>query len=374
MGRPKYTLPTPKLTGNKRGPKWVIRPMADHPDGTRKEVTRYSTAGVDTMKQALRWRDEVCAKLNNRVEAIQAQTPFADIVKAYQESYIPSLKPNTRLAYGVEIKHRILPQFAKLRLYEIQPIKVQQWVNWMDQKGWQTATMKQAVAVFRSIWEVASDWGYTRERCPATRRLRIPDKPVEQRRAPLLEEFTAVRAKVRPSLVLAFDLCAFCGLRVGEVAALRRKHLDYRAGTIRIEESISGDGARTSVKSKSGLIPMGFLRTALLEKCRMDALPEELVFTETRSAIREHIRLSFIRAGVKMPGIGAHSLRRFYATHASKFMSLASTQDVMRHSSPEMTQHYITETIGEKEAAMDRMKDKFLFGTISGENAKTRAN
>ncbi len=341
MGRPRYTKPEPKPTGNKRGPRFVIRPIVDVLMGTeivRKERAYYSPDDVVTMKAA--W----------------------------------TLKPNTQIAYGTEIKIRILPQFGASRLCDLDPLRMQQWVNWMDGQEWQTTTMQHAVAVFRSIWEVAVDWGYTQERCPATRRLRIPVKAVEQRRAPLVDEFLAVRAAIRPSLHLAVDLCAFCGLRIGEVAALRRKHLDYTAGTIRIEESISGDGRRTSVKSKHGLVPMGFLRVALLQRCPLDAAPDVGIFPETRNALRMAVWNAFRKSKQNLPGKGAHLLRRFYATHASKFMSLTATQEIMRHADQEMTKHYISETIGAAGEAMERMKNEVFFGTFAGENAKSPIN
>ncbi len=367
MGRPKHTLPSVLPTGNKtkQSPKWWFRAQVSVlRDGTRERETRpyYVPSHITGKREADRYRDEVCAKLNYIPGVIRAQTLFAAVLDAYMESEGNANRKSTRENYERQIRLHITPALGDKRLCDITPQEVQLLVNRMGSKGYQIKTQKVVTAVIHLAWEWAAEQGYVETRNPVTRRLKYPDpeetmKARQQRRAPSIAEYRRIYALLPAEYRLAADVMAFCGLRVGEAAALLPEHCDHARGVIVVREQIYRDGRRGPTKRKGAKrkvleVPMGFLAPRL----RSFAMPG-------RRKIECQMIGAFHAAGLTFGGAGAHCLRRFYATHASSLLERADVQGNLGHATLEMTAHYIDDpSIERRREAMDRMAFEVFGG------------
>jgi hypothetical protein len=106
-------------------------------------------------RQAERIRDEKLKEINNTPAVIQSQVLLKDLVEAYRTAYLPGLKPSTRHSYSHRLNKYILPSFGEVRLFEIDALKVQQWVYAMEDSGLARATRRINLAVLCSVFEAA---------------------------------------------------------------------------------------------------------------------------------------------------------------------------------------------------------------------------
>lgn len=218
MGRPKHTLPPVHKTDAARR-RWFFRAQVDVLVGLqpeRREKPYYLGYCDEQGKRAAeKQRDEICATLNNRPEMIQSQTRFGAVLDAFESTYLPARKPNTRDSYLNQIATHIRPAFGAERLCDINPMAVQRWANGLPGAAQSKRT---TLMVLRSVFERAADWGYTTQRNPA-KPVVIPEGlPAQERRAFTPQEFLRIRARLRAPIDTAVDVAAFCGPRVGEIA------------------------------------------------------------------------------------------------------------------------------------------------------------
>lgn len=362
MGRPKHTLPPVHQTAAKR-PRWFFRAQVDVTLGpgitARRERPYYLGYCKDVGKRAAeKQRDAICAQLNNRPELIQSQTKFGLILDAYELDYLRVLKPNTRLSYRTHLM-KLRAAFGDRRVCDIGPQDAQRWINSLEASG----TQKVCLSVLRSVFERAAAWGYTAARNPG-KDVIIPEAlPVQERRAFTAAEYLRIRAAIRPPLDCAVDVAAFCGLRVGEIAAMSRASLDYEAGTITVLSNMGQGGEVSTPKNrKRRTVPMGWLRDDLLHWCRADAPASQSVFQLGYAALQARLDRALVAAGISFPGAGWHCFRRLYATNARRFLEMADVQYQMGHAYRSMTEQYIDEPSQERrEAAMEAMRKLIFF-------------
>jgi len=170
MGRPRYQQPSVLKTKGKR-PRWYIRVMVDviidRGRTGRKEETIY-LGFVDEcgIQEAKKRRDDKLKTVNNTPFVIQSQVAFMDLAEAYRKTHIPGLKPSSRTGYAHCLDKYILPAFDGLRLFEVDASKVQQWVYAMEDEGLAKRTRQKALAILRSVFDMAEEYGYFQGRNP----------------------------------------------------------------------------------------------------------------------------------------------------------------------------------------------------------------
>jgi integrase/recombinase XerD len=141
-------------------------------------------------------------------------------------------------------------------------------------------------------------------------------------------------------------LLAYCGLRAGEVAALRLDAVDWRHDTIRVRRG------KSDTVDGMPLVPI--VGGALLEylKCRPRSPHPELILKLIAPAgpmsgagigfvARKYLRA----AGVKAPQLGAHTFRHSYAVRLlRKGFPLKTIGDALGHRNPQSTFIYTKAT------------------------------
>lgn len=142
------------------------------------------------------------------------------------------------------------------------------------------------------------------------------------------------RATPEGSRDLAIGLClAKLGLRAGEVAALRLEDIDWRQGTLRINQSKTGSPAQLPLRPEVGAAVANYLRNGR-PVCR-----ERHIFLATADArpmssraISQVIRRALERCQIAVPRPGAHLLRHTLASHlVQNGASLKEVADLLRH-------------------------------------------
>lgn len=197
----------------------------------------------------------------------------------YAETWLRDrdLKPRTRELYRSLLDRRILPTFADVAITAITPSQVRRW---HADQGTATPTARtHAYGLLKAICATAvADEHLAANPC----RIRAAgtSKRVHKVRPATLPELEALVAAMPDRQRLMVLLAAWCGLRFGELAELRRRDIDATNGVLRIRRAVVRVGGQAVVgtpKSDAGT--------------RDVAIPPHLI-----PAVRDHLR-TYITGG-----------------------------------------------------------------------------
>lgn len=252
------------------------------------------------------------------------------------------LAERTRDHYRSLLDAHILPTFADVPLTAITPESVDHWYE-LAAIGRPT-TRAHAYSLLRTILGTAVDRGLIRTANPAKIRGGGSAERVKKIKPASLDELTTIAENMPDRHRLMVVLAAWCALRFGELAELRRADVDTRSGVLHVRRGVvrtKTSGAVTKKpKSDAGVrdvhvpphvLPM--LREHLLEHTAPGR--EGLLFP---GATGEHLAPStfygraatFRRDGsVKTPGWGWYEARRAAGREDLRFHDLRHTGAVL---------------------------------------------
>ena len=289
---------------------------------------------------------------------------FADVAKAYKDTALRGMKSG-RHSQEHCIDKNILPAFEELALFEIEPIKVQQWVYDLEDRGLARSTRALNLSVLRSIFENAEQWGYFQGRNPCKRIKLGPGGEIFNRRALTPDEARSLIAALDEPLRLIVETALFTGLRISELRGLTWDAIDYAGRTITVKQGQSQQDDLDEPKSRKGQrVPLGnlaerFVRTG-------DAGASDLVWPNmSYSSLQHQLTWRASKLGITFQGFGWHTLRRTYATfrHLLGAASRPSADLVrdMGHSNETMTTHYIQA----EHDVVDKLREMVFFSGIT---------
>ncbi len=196
----------------------------------------------------------------------------------------PMLKPKTVASYESLLRSRVLPVFGRQPLRAVQPSDVTAWIGGMVESGVSPSRIRQAHVVLRSMLQVAVKDGYVARNAAVGAKL----PRIEHKEAPFFEPevVDTISEAVAPPYEALIAVLGICGLRFGEAAALRRRHVDGLRRRLLVEESlaeISGKLIFGPTKSHTRrAVPLSPGVTARLDSGLISKCPDDLVFTAPR--------------------------------------------------------------------------------------------
>jgi integrase len=162
------------------------------------------------------------------------------------------LKPRTSAHYRVLLDRFLLPTFGSVALSAISPEAVREW----HAKLTTGATYRaHAYSLLRTIMRTAVDDRLIAA-SPATIRGAGRAKRNGRTEPATLDELAAIVAAMPDELRLMVLLAAWCALRFGELAELRRKDIDMRRGRLHVRRGVTWADGRAIVgppKSDAGV-------------------------------------------------------------------------------------------------------------------------
>lgn len=336
------TLPSGRVQARYTGPDG-----RQHTAPTTFETTTDARAWLALRQAAIirgEWMPEDVLKVARR-----APTTFGE----YAESWLRrrDLKPRTRALYASILARHILPTFAGAPLASIKPRDVAEWHADLDPTH--PTGRAHAYALLRTILA-----GAVSEDEITTNPARIRGAGMTRRartvRPASLAELETIATTMPPRYRALVMVSAWCALRFGEAAELRRQDVDLKAGVLRIRRAVVRvDGAALvgSPKSAAGvrdvaipphLVPM--LREHLREHVAFGR--DALVFPAADGA--SHLATSTLyrhfyaaRTAAKRPDLRWHDLRHTGAVLAAQSgATIAELMGRLGHSTPQAALRY----------------------------------
>jgi integrase len=370
MTRLRYQHGSLTLRG-RRNKVWVARWREDvlSLDGRRQRIRRSSVLGtladIPTRRQARTLLYAKLSDLNTGRRQPQSAMPYRHFIEeVWTPTILPTMKFSTQRLYPHLLRRHILPVFGDRPLCDIRRVEIQRFVTdkmTRQNLSWQTAVHLRNL--MSGTLERAVEWGYM-EANPA-RRIKMP--PAQRRRKTKVltraELALLLHTLKEPVKTLAIT-AAMTGLRIGEVLALRWKHVDLEKSLIRVREAIY-EGNISSPKSKSSIrdIPIGPALQKLFSQRKTESSDEAFVFASRKGTpLDSHNLLARVlkpackRAG--MPQISWHSFRHTHATLLSDLgESLKTTQAQLGHARLSTTAEIYTHVVpASQRAAVERLE------------------
>jgi integrase len=360
--------PQVKPRKDREGWPWVFRYWFDEvqPDGSVKTLRKYQAVGPSkgadaiTKKAAEIERDKFLAKLNAPTLEVAVQQVastgvalFGEVAGMYEEGYLgrqDQIARPTREKETFYLQHYIVPKWGQLRLNQIQPKAVEDWLHTEFDSWW---TRHGVRAIMNRIYAHAEGHGLWEEgkRSPVSKAKLGKKRHKRERRILTFEETARVLARLEEPNLLIIETCIATGARISEVLGLQWKHVNTVVGVIKIEQRVwHQELGRPKSEDSNRVLGVGDLVDRYRAKAAdSGATSESFVFQQKRapgrplwdSGVRDALHQAAEDEGCDFPGLGPHSFRRANITWRQQVGGSAiEASKIAGHSDLEMTGEY----------------------------------
>ncbi|WP_219516815.1 tyrosine-type recombinase/integrase [Nonomuraea ceibae] len=170
--------------------------------------------------------------------------------KEYGAAWIderPGLRPKTVQLYEDLLRIHLVPTFGNCAMSEIKVANIRRWRKQLLDNGVEPVTVAKAYRLLKAIFNTAVEDGLIKSN-PCTIKKAGKEESPERPVLTMKQVFTLAGA-IEPRFRMLILLATFASLRWGELAALQRKNLDPKAGTIRV--------VGTTTELKDGSVTIG---------------------------------------------------------------------------------------------------------------------
>lgn len=363
----------------KRRKTWVARwrESVMRPDRTFKRVLRAEVLGLVTELSEREARNRVALLLrpiNEGKYRPEATITFGQLLReCWEPAVVPQLKPTSVRYYGKQIERHLLPTFSEWRIKDITKAEVQRFLGQKRKLGLSGSSVHGIRTALRKVLQAAVDWDYLEEN--SARGIRLGDRAPLQERAYLLPDQLSplLRSLSEPCRRLVV-IAVLTGLRIGELLALRWKHVDFIHDAIRVRESVyEGQFGSPKTKNSRRDVPMSQpVRDAFLAKRTgsTSSDTEALVFAcrngsplNPKNLLRRVLQPACRELG--LPAVGWHSFRHTHATLLGEVgESLRTPQAILGHSDLKTTLNVYTHAIPESQKRAVEKVAGLLFPSV----------
>lgn len=350
---------------------WVARYVEPRlEEGKTKRVLRARVIGScqELSKSAARGILEKWLRpLNEGLYTPIESAAFEIFYEKWERDLLPTYGESTRAFYRDTARRWILPYFREMRLSEIRPEHIQQFMNLFGDR-YSRSVLRHVRATLNCIFGTAVNWQYLRQN-PAMR-LKLPAGKATKR-AVVLEpdEMRRLIGALPEPYRAMVALAATTGLRESELFGLKWEDLDLEARTSSVKRRVYRHKiGETKTPQSVREIPLAAGIVA-----ELGALPRGINgfifagrrggFLRTNKVMAEHIAPT-----AKTLGLAGLTWRTFRRSAESAMhnagVPLKVQQAVLRHTNPNTTLLYAESDQRAKKAAMDWLGG-FIFLNLS---------
>ena len=362
---------------------WEARYTAGRDSGTGKQIQRSITG--KTQKEVAQKLKEATLAVDRGVYVDPTKMSVGAWLDTWVKEYLGGVKPNTLRIYQSNVEKHIKPALAALRLQDLRPHTIQQFVNSLELAP---SSIRLAYKVLHQALEKAVKLGYLPRNPAADCELpRMEQKEIH----PLDDDQVTALLKAAKGhrLEMLVTLALFTGLRQSELLGLTWDCVNLTTGALVVEKQLArlelrdnGDIFCTTKSGKIRTITMAPFAIKILREqkrrqaeMRIKAGPawdnsSNLVFTDAMGGPLNHrlVEGAFRRLAKKtgLEGVRFHDLRHTYAVNAIRAGDDTKTiQGNLGHASAGFTLDrygHFTERMKEDSAA--RM-ESFIKGVLN---------
>lgn len=281
-------------------------------------------------------------EIGTYVDPDRSKTTVGAIAETWIES--PSWAASTRARNRSILDAHVLPRWGSVRLADVHHEDVQEWINALRKTGMAGGTVRKVHGVLSGVLKAAIK-GRRLAVNPAAE-VELPRQDMKRRQyLSGIQVEALVRAAGDRAVIV--EVLAFCGLRFGELAALKAGMVDQVRRRLRIEESVTevnGELVWSEPKDhQRRTVPWPKFLDDEITAAMKGKAPDDLLFPapgggalRVRNLRRDWFDGAAEAAGVK--GLTPHELRHTAASLAvSAGASVLALQRMLGHDKPSTT-------------------------------------
>ena len=161
-------------------------------------------------------------------------------VESVSDDWLASLvhlKPKTLIDYESALRCHVLPRLGRTAVGKIDQRRVRRFIADLLNDGVSAARVRKAVGTLRQILDLAVEDGLIRTNpCEG---LKLPRMNQQEMHFLTAEQVAMLAAAMPAQYQLLVAFAAYTGLRVGEIAALRARHIDLDRGRVMVVTAVS---------------------------------------------------------------------------------------------------------------------------------------
>lgn len=376
MPRVKRDFGTIRKRSNGRYQAYYLGPDGNFQHAPATFVTKADAEGWLASERKLMQDDSWSPSKSRRAAARRSVEEFKPYAEAWLE--LRELKPRTRQLYRRQLDRFLIPSLGDMSLRDITPAVVRVWHSRLDPKN--PTQRAQVYALLRAILNTA-----VADEILVSNPCRVRGAGVTKRARNIepatLDELAQVVQEMPERYRALVLLAAWCGLRIGELAELRRRDVDVERGllhvtrgVVRVEGAVSVGTPKSEAGVRTVTVPP-HLRPMLAEHMITYVGPDRdaLVFSSVKDPhVQVHPNTIYrrwhpAREKIGRPDLRIHDLRHTGAVLAAQTgATLAELMARIGHSTPQAALRYqhaargrdaaIAEALSEMAAAHERSR------------------
>lgn len=297
-----------------------------------------------TKPPAAEWLDRVAGDISTGkyVDPRRQTITLGEVSEGWKAN--PSWTATTRERNFSVLRTHVLPRWADVPLSRVAHEDLQIWVNKLADSGLSPGSVRKIVGVVRGVLQLAMRNG--RVAVNPADHLQLPRQKVARRRYLTVAEVDRL-AEVAGDHEVIILVLAYCGLRIGELSALRVGNVDRARRRLMIEASVTEvNGALEWSDPKDHQrrsVPWPRFLDEEINNLVTGRKSSDLLFPSPQGdvlRVRNMRRSWFDRAayGAGVPGLTPHELRHTAASIAvSAGASVLAVQRMLGHDKPSTT-------------------------------------
>lgn len=366
-----------KVRKNKRANYWEV----DYLDLFGKRKVK---GGFKTKVEAESAMVDILSKVQTGTAPGDCKMTFKEASEIFMRLHASKkCKYNTEHGYKGYLKNHLLPYFGKLKLCEITPLAVNEFVAQELETGRRNSTVNKYTKLMSQIYSFMIDMDIVVKN-PLARIKSLKEERSEEIRSLSTEETKILLSKTKeiyPDFYPLLFTALFTGMRQGELMGLTWDSINWITRKITVDKNFTHGRVGTTKTGKVRKIDMSLELVKVLKEWRL-ACPKgenNLVFPngdggyqDANNMIKRRFKPALNRAGID--SLRFHDLRHTYASlllangapmkyvqHQLGHSSIKMTMDLYTHLLPEINEQCVNllDNIVEKAAVVEIRK----FGT-----------
>lgn len=360
--------------------KWVGQvTVSYHPD-TGKPIRKYTYA--NTREEAAHW---IALTLVSETSKAAPSLASELLLKDFLHRWLTTFKTyevcsrTMELYYSCERLH-IVPALGDIPVAELTVSRIQTFLYYLQAEK---QLSRRTTSLVRSILIQLYDYAVGMSLAPinparSTKLPRQPQRPESEEKVIPIAQREAVLAAAQKDPIMRpiITTLLFTGMRIGELLALQRKHIDFAAHTITIAQSVTRELTFDENGKTIGMTDvLGSTKTRTSH--RVIQAPEGFVFISTRtmsmrtySGFRASYRHFMDRNGFSGEGLNLHRYRHTYASMLlEQEINPKIVQKLLGHRDVSTTlgiyTHVVPEVFAGVAAAVDTASQQLMDGTYT---------
>lgn len=363
-----------KVRKNKRANYWEV----DYLDLFGKRKVK---GGFKTKVEAESAMVDILSKVQTGTTPGDCKMTFKEASEIFMRLHASKkCKYNTEHGYKGYLKNHLLPYFGKLKLCEITPLAVNEFVAQELETGRRNSTVNKYTKLMSQIYSFMIDMDIVVKN-PLARIKSLKEERSEEIRSLSTEETKILLSKTKeiyPDFYPLLFTALFTGMRQGELMGLTWDSINWITRKITVDKNFTHGRVGTTKTGKVRKVDMSLELVKVLKEWRL-ACPKgehNLVFPngdggyqDANNMIKRRFKPALSRAGIG--SLRFHDLRHTYASLLlANGAPMKYVQHQLGHSSIKMTMDLYTHLLPEVNEQCVNLLDNIVEEAVSAEIKK----